>query len=86
MTFAPVASADLANATGIASTPTKSNDTDSSPLDNLKEKLSSALPSLTGTSRDIEIGSIGILHPSVLKSYELDYPCSALEFDVDPFL
>ncbi|GAA5836478.1 hypothetical protein JCM3766R1_001607 [Sporobolomyces carnicolor] len=37
-------------------------------------------------SRDIAIGSLGILHPSVLKSYELDFPCSALEFDLEPFL
>ncbi|GAA6059487.1 hypothetical protein JCM10212_002230 [Sporobolomyces blumeae] len=36
--------------------------------------------------RDLAIGSLGILHPSVLKSYELDYPCSALEFDLEPFL
>ncbi|GAA5846986.1 hypothetical protein JCM5353_008622 [Sporobolomyces roseus] len=36
--------------------------------------------------RDVAIGSLGILHPSVLKSYELDYPCSTLEFDLEPFL
>lgn len=51
---------------------------------------SSAVPSSSApsvpTSRDVAIGSLGILHPSVLKSYELDFPCSALEFDLEPFL
>lgn len=82
LTFAPVASADLANATGIASTPSKST---ASPLDTIKDTLSAALPSLSG-SRDVEIGSIGILHPTVLKAYELDYPCSSLEFNIEQFL
>lgn len=36
--------------------------------------------------KDVKIGSLGILHPSVLKAYELDYPASTLEFDVEPFL
>jgi phenylalanyl-tRNA synthetase beta subunit len=34
----------------------------------------------------IEIGSLGILHPSVLSSFEIPYPCSALEFDLAPFV
>lgn len=34
----------------------------------------------------IEIGSLGILHPSVLASFEIPYPCSALEFDLAPFV
>ncbi|KAB5595475.1 Phenylalanyl-tRNA synthetase beta chain [Ceratobasidium theobromae] len=34
----------------------------------------------------IEIGSLGILHPSVLESFEIPYPCSALEFDLAPFV
>lgn len=83
LTFAPVASFDAANATGKAQGPTSVEPT--STFDNLKEKLVAALPS-SGTSRDVEIGSIGILHPTVLKAYELDFPCSAMEFDVDPFL
>ena len=36
--------------------------------------------------KDVKVGSLGILHPSVLKAYELDYPASTLEFDVEPFL
>lgn len=34
----------------------------------------------------IEIGSLGILHPSVLEHFEIPYPCSALEFDLAPFV
>ncbi|TFK75783.1 phenylalanyl-tRNA synthetase [Pluteus cervinus] len=35
--------------------------------------------------KDIEIGSLGILHPAVLEKFEIGYPCSALEFTLDPF-
>jgi phenylalanyl-tRNA synthetase beta chain len=34
---------------------------------------------------DAEIGTLGILHPSVLEKFEIAYPCSALEFDLEPF-
>ncbi|KAG9074542.1 phenylalanine--tRNA ligase subunit beta [Ceratobasidium sp. 370] len=34
----------------------------------------------------IEIGSLGILHPTVLANFEIPYPCSALEFDLAPFV
>lgn len=34
----------------------------------------------------IEIGQLGILHPDVLKNFELDYPCSTLEIDLLNFL
>lgn len=102
MQLAPVASADPSNASAVApeakenaqpETPTKSG-----PLDTLKDTLSSVLPghhhrsskkegaAVSAFSRDIEIGQLGILHPTVLKSFELDYPCSSLEFDVEPFL
>ncbi|BGP25357.1 phenylalanine--tRNA ligase subunit beta [Rhodotorula toruloides] len=76
--------------------PTKQPEQDDSAkkgaLDTIKDALASALPSVTSKAasktpvRDIKIGSLGILHPSVLKAYELDYPCSSLEFDVEPFL
>lgn len=52
-------------------------------LDKAEEKVEKVLG---GGSRDVEIGSIGILHPSVLKAYELDFPCSTLEFDIEQFL
>ncbi|MBW0521090.1 hypothetical protein O181_060805 [Austropuccinia psidii MF-1] len=34
----------------------------------------------------IQIGKLGILHPDVLKSFELGFPCSVLEFDLKEFL
>ena len=32
----------------------------------------------------IKIGTMGVLHPQVLKNFELVYPVSALEVDFDP--
>ncbi|PLW55834.1 hypothetical protein PCANC_02270 [Puccinia coronata f. sp. avenae] len=34
----------------------------------------------------MEIGRLGIFHPDVLRDFELDFPCSALEIDLLPFL
>ncbi|PWN47386.1 putative FRS1-phenylalanyl-tRNA synthetase, beta subunit, cytosolic [Violaceomyces palustris] len=34
----------------------------------------------------IQVGTLGVLHPDVLKSFGIDYPCSALEFDLEVFL
>ncbi|KAI0832472.1 phenylalanyl-tRNA synthetase [Trametes gibbosa] len=34
---------------------------------------------------DLEVGVLGILHPSVLERFEISYPCSALEFTLEPF-
>ena len=34
---------------------------------------------------DIQIGSLGILHPTVLEKFEINFPCSALEFTLEPF-
>ena len=36
-------------------------------------------------TREIEIGRIGVLHPTVLEKFEVGYPCSALEFTLEPF-
>lgn len=33
-----------------------------------------------------DIGSCGWIHPDVVKNFSLSYPCSALEFDLEPFL
>jgi phenylalanyl-tRNA synthetase beta chain len=33
-----------------------------------------------------EIGKFGIVHPDVLDGFGIKYPCSVLEFDVEPFL
>ena len=34
---------------------------------------------------DEEIGVLGILHPTVLEKFEIGYPCSAVEFTLEPF-
>ncbi|KZT42883.1 phenylalanyl-tRNA synthetase [Sistotremastrum suecicum HHB10207 ss-3] len=52
-------------------------------LANVKETLKSAFSSTP--TRDIEIGSLGILHPSVLEKFDIIFPCSALEFSLEPF-
>lgn len=39
-----------------------------------------------GGKSDVEIGQIGVLHPEVLSAFELDLPCSAMEFDLEVFL
>jgi phenylalanyl-tRNA synthetase beta chain len=36
--------------------------------------------------KEVVIGSFGILHPTVLEKFELRYPVSALEFNVEVFL
>lgn len=36
-------------------------------------------------SGDIKLGTLGILHPSVLEKFEIGYPCSAVEFTLEPF-
>lgn len=38
-----------------------------------------------GVGVDVEIGRLGVLHPSVLEKFEIGYPCSALEFSLEPF-
>lgn len=70
-----------------------------SALDNIKDKLMSALPSVSqhhsGSSASgpstngtvvgggIEIGIMGIIHPTVLENFDLEYPCSVLEFKLE---
>jgi phenylalanyl-tRNA synthetase beta chain len=33
-----------------------------------------------------QIGSFGILHPEVLNNFEINYPGSAVEINLEPFL
>lgn len=40
----------------------------------------------TNQDRDIVIGTLGVLHPTVLEKFEITYPCSALEFNMEVFL
>lgn len=64
------------------------------PLATIAENLKAALPGVkssvdsksTTAGGDIVIGSLGILHPSVLANFELVRPCSVLEIDIEPFL
>lgn len=35
---------------------------------------------------ETKIGSFGVLHPDVLKNYEIVYPCSILEMEIELFL
>ncbi|KAF8529050.1 phenylalanyl-tRNA synthetase [Hysterangium stoloniferum] len=41
--------------------------------------------SRSASASDTKIGVLGILHPSVLQNFEIGYPCSALEFTLEPF-
>ncbi|KAI0068769.1 phenylalanyl-tRNA synthetase [Artomyces pyxidatus] len=54
-----------------------------------KPKPSGALQTIKAAlhkkSGDLEIGKLGILHPEVLEKFEIGYPCSALEFSLEPF-
>jgi phenylalanyl-tRNA synthetase beta chain len=40
----------------------------------------------TIAGKEVVIGSFGILHPTVLEKFELKYPVSTLEFNVEVFL
>lgn len=53
-------------------------------LETVKQTLEKVLPGNEYT--DEKVGTIGVLHPSVLASFGIDYPCSALEFNLHPFL
>jgi len=50
-------------------------------LSSVKRDIRAAL----GASGDQEIGVLGILHPTVLEKFEIPYPCSAVEFTLEPF-
>ncbi|SNX86289.1 probable FRS1 - phenylalanyl-tRNA synthetase, beta subunit, cytosolic [Melanopsichium pennsylvanicum] len=36
--------------------------------------------------QDWVVGSVGVVHPNVLKNFGIDFPCSAFEFNLEPFL
>lgn len=57
----------------------------SGPIAAVKEAVSAAVSKLQSTG-DVEIGLIGILHPTVVEKFEIPYPCSALEFTLEPFM
>lgn len=36
--------------------------------------------------KDVSIGKIGVLHPTVLQAFELNHPVSVVEFNMEPFV
>ncbi|KAF9569328.1 phenylalanyl-tRNA synthetase subunit beta [Agrocybe pediades] len=50
-------------------------------LESIKKDVESALH----INHDLNIGALGILHPTVLEKFEIGFPCSALEFTLEPF-
>ncbi|KAG1752659.1 uncharacterized protein EDB91DRAFT_1343671 [Suillus paluster] len=52
----------------------------------LADELKSTLHISSHQDRDIVIGTLGVLHPTVLEKFEITYPCSALEFNMEVFL
>lgn len=52
-----------------------------SALSTVKHELEAALH----IKEDFELGTLGVLHPSVLEKFDIMYPCSALEFTLEPF-
>lgn len=36
--------------------------------------------------RDVAIGTVGVLHPTVLQHFEVSHPCAVLELNIEPFV
>ncbi|KAE8223027.1 hypothetical protein CF319_g3867 [Tilletia indica] len=83
------------------STPASAKAAASSALDTVKSSLGAALHSVLPSSSsssssspskawnpvtDVYIGQLGVLHPTVLDKFEIGFPCSAMEFNVEVFL
>ena len=51
-------------------------------LEKVTEKI---ISKLTARPDDKPIGILGILHPTVLEKFEIGFPCSALEINLEPF-
>ncbi|KAK7695415.1 hypothetical protein QCA50_000051 [Cerrena zonata] len=62
--------------------PPKSTSTASHNLHTVKRQIEAVF----NANDDKEIGVLGILHPTVLENFEIGYPCSALEFSLEPFV
>ncbi|KAJ9113643.1 hypothetical protein QFC22_005951 [Naganishia vaughanmartiniae] len=71
-----------------ADTTSTPQSTAGSALETVAQALKNALPSTdaTASNGDLQIGSLGILHPAVLDNFALVNPCSVLEINVEPFL
>lgn len=44
-----------------------------------------AMQDTAHVENDTPIGILGILHPTVLEKFEIGFPCSAVEFTLEPF-
>ncbi|KAJ3710437.1 phenylalanyl-tRNA synthetase subunit beta [Lentinula raphanica] len=49
------------------------------------EKLKQDAKAVFNVHEDMVLGTLGILHPSVLEKFDIQYPCSAVEFTLEPF-
>ena len=36
--------------------------------------------------KTFNLGKMGVVHPNVLKNFDLNYPCSVLELNMEPFV
>lgn len=60
--------------------------TSKSTLTKVTDDIKAAVFGSAGTSpHDRAIGVLGILHPTVLEKFEIGFPCSALEVNLEPF-
>jgi phenylalanyl-tRNA synthetase beta chain len=53
----------------------------STTLSSVKHDIEAALH----LEHDMKLGTLGILHPTVLEKFDIGYPCSSLEFTLEPF-
>ncbi|KAH8118365.1 phenylalanyl-tRNA synthetase subunit beta [Phellopilus nigrolimitatus] len=77
-TFFPGRAATIYYRTATAFSESDSKSTLSKVANELKQAF-------TRSSDDNAIGVLGILHPTVLENFEIGFPCSALELDLEPF-
>ncbi|KLO15860.1 phenylalanyl-tRNA synthetase subunit beta [Schizopora paradoxa] len=67
--------------------PKKEVSGDKSKLTKVTEGIKSTLKgALSSHNADRDIGVLGVLHPEVLQNFDISFPCSALEFNLEPFL
>jgi phenylalanyl-tRNA synthetase beta chain len=41
---------------------------------------------LTRDGKDLNLGTFGVVHPEVLKNYDLVHPCSLVEIGIEPLV
>ncbi|KAJ7228532.1 hypothetical protein GGX14DRAFT_613406 [Mycena pura] len=53
--------------------------------DSVLSKVERSVQSALHLESDMTLGTLGILHPTVLEKFDIGYPCSTLEFTLEPF-